>query len=255
LEQKGNIVSIIYPVERAKLSEELTPEKVDFNDLLKTKGVESIMARVSEQVPVEIARELSHRENQKEKSNEQTQVINSNKESIDLPKPNSSASLSQDKEKPVEKVGEKTVSQPIEDKKSVKDDPYGGLTVFEYAKKQMVENPVQKKEPDVKQDPYGGLTVFEYAKKQMAENPVQKKEPDVKQDPYGGLTVFEYAKKQMAENPVHKKEPAVEKDNIAENYFREALNIKNSEKSKDTSKSVTSDKEKSRADDGWGMER
>jgi len=289
LEEKGNSVSVIYPVEKEKLTEELTPEKVDFNDLLKTRGVESIVARVSEQVPVEMASQLSHRENKQEKNHEQTQDIFANKATTDIPQHDPSTSFSQDKEKPLEKMGKEAVSREIEGRAPFKSDPYGGLSVFEYMKKKMAENPVQKKESVVKNDPYGGLSVFEYVKKVEAENPVQKKESvvkndpygglsvfdyvkkveaenparkkessldkNIKNDPYGGLTVFEYMKEQMNENPNQQKEPFVEKEKSANELFREAFNIKTPEKTQETSKSASSEKERSRADDGWGIER
>jgi hypothetical protein len=62
-------------------------------------------------------------------------------------------------------------------------------------------------------------------------------------------------KKVEAENPTQQKEPSLEKEKSASELFKEAFNIKTPDKSKGTSKSVSSEKEKSRADDGWGIER
>lgn len=107
LTEKENKVFVVYPVQKDKLSEELTPEKVDFNDLLKTRGVESIVARISEQVPVEMAPELSHRENKRENNHEQSTDISSNKNSADLTRHDPSAGLSQDKEKSLETMDTK----------------------------------------------------------------------------------------------------------------------------------------------------
>ena len=103
LTEKGNTVFVVYPVEKDKLSQELTPEKVDFNDLLKGQGVSLVLARVTEQVPVEIARELSHRENQGEKTHEKTKDVSANKDATPIPQLANSTEHIQTQEKPLEK--------------------------------------------------------------------------------------------------------------------------------------------------------
>ncbi len=113
LEDKGNKVFVVYPVQKEKLSEELTPEKVDFNDLLKIKGVESIVARVSEQVPVEMASELSHREIQSENSHGQTNNLSSNETTTDFVEHDPSTSVPQNQEKLLEKVGAQTPDEAL----------------------------------------------------------------------------------------------------------------------------------------------
>ncbi len=66
LEDKGNKVDIILPVKNPEKRPELTPEltnvKVDFNDLLKQGGVESVIDRVSDRFPEVIGKASSLRD-------------------------------------------------------------------------------------------------------------------------------------------------------------------------------------------------
>ena len=249
LEEKGNDVTVVLPVKET----ELTKEKLDFNDLLKEGGVNSVIDRVSDRLPGVIRSVFSPGDFKEENDNERVSTLPSNQEVSHRDRNVPSAEHVHIQDQPLEKNHALPHGEKVET--SVKDDPYDGLTVFEYMKKQMSEIPVQKKESIIKDDPYGGLSVFEYIKKEEAENPVQKKESVVKNDPYGGLSVFEYMKKVEAETPNQPKESLREKEKSAMEIFREAFNIKTPEKNQETAKSASSEKEKSRANDGWGMER
>ncbi len=66
LETQGNTVSIILPVKNP----ELTNQKLDFNDLLKQEGLESVIDRVSDRLPGAIGTMSSPREPSSEESNE-----------------------------------------------------------------------------------------------------------------------------------------------------------------------------------------
>ncbi len=72
LEAKGNSVSIVLPVENTKL----TDRKVDFNDLLKQEGVDSVIDRVSEQAPGVFGHVSSSRDFQLEDSHERQEDHN-----------------------------------------------------------------------------------------------------------------------------------------------------------------------------------
>ncbi len=102
LEEKGNRVQIILPVETAKNSD----KKLDFNDLLTSGGVKSIQSLIERQVPGLMASSLLPRENQSEQTNEKTQVITSNEAATSLPQPEGPTKHVKTQEKPVEQSAE-----------------------------------------------------------------------------------------------------------------------------------------------------
>ena len=76
LEEKGNNVTVVLPVKET----ELTKEKLDFNDLLKEGGVNSVIDRVSERLPGVISTVFSPGDFKKEKDNERVTTLSSNQE-------------------------------------------------------------------------------------------------------------------------------------------------------------------------------
>ncbi|HBN23267.1 MAG TPA: hypothetical protein DD412_08540 [Holosporales bacterium] len=119
------------------------------------------MARISEQVPVKIAPQLSHRENQKEKNDEKTQDISSNKKSAHSLEPKPTTSLSQDQEKSMEKVDKEAVSREIagesviSKKQSIEEIWQEQFRIMEEKSaskdkpEQVIENTVEKESSDI----------------------------------------------------------------------------------------------------------
>ncbi len=99
LENKGNTVSIILPVKNP----ELTNEKLDFNDLLKKEGVESVIDRVSGRLPEVIGQASPLREIQKDQNEERITNFSADKENTDRDQHGSSTNQVHLQEKPLEK--------------------------------------------------------------------------------------------------------------------------------------------------------
>lgn len=121
LTEQGNRVHVVYPVEKDKLSQALTPEKIDFNDLLKDQGVGLVWYRVLDQVPVEISLEISHRENKEEKTDDRIQDLSADKEASDLSQHDPAAKHVQDQEKPVEKDVEVSDGEAVKTEQALKE--------------------------------------------------------------------------------------------------------------------------------------
>ncbi|HBN23059.1 MAG TPA: hypothetical protein DD412_07465 [Holosporales bacterium] len=102
LEEKGNRVQIILPVE----TKENSNKKLDFNDLLTSDGVKSLQSLLQGQVPGLITSSLLPRENQSEHNHEKINDISSNKTTTDLSKSGSPTEHVKTQEKPLEQSAE-----------------------------------------------------------------------------------------------------------------------------------------------------
>ena len=115
LEEKGNRVQIILPVENTNSSD----KKLDFNDLLTGCGVKSLQSLLQGQVPGLITSSLLPGENQREHNHEKINDISSNKTTTDLSKSGSPTEHVKTQEKPLEKDAEVSAREKL--KANIKD--------------------------------------------------------------------------------------------------------------------------------------